>query len=317
LQEDSYYPFGMTMNGLNYLSGSKSYEKNKYLYNGKELNDEFGLDWYSYGSREYDAQLGRFHVIDNYSEKYYSMTPYQYGGNNPVLFIDVNGDSISVAERYRNQFNSALESAFGKKASNFSYTSSGKLKYNGTKKDFKGDERKVFKGLSKVMGEETNTNVIYGASTQITMNDGTTQTVNASQGGGAFTVLASENNVSENTILVDPNANTSATVFAVTSAYYMTPIDPANGARFQSTTITTNTNNLTFHEIGHVVYDGQSQNKVIDYDNLTRGIYKSTSNVPIKAPGYDKGASGYTKRIYTNSPMRNRPYDETHNSTIK
>ncbi len=94
LQEDSYYPFGLTMQGLSYQTGNKSYNANLYLYNGKELQQELDLDWYDYGARMYDAQLGRFHTQDRFAEKYYSLTPYHYGANNPVLLIDVNGDSI-------------------------------------------------------------------------------------------------------------------------------------------------------------------------------------------------------------------------------
>jgi hypothetical protein len=41
----------------------------------------------------YDPQLGRFHTQDRFAEKYDDMSPYQYTMNNPILFVDINGDS--------------------------------------------------------------------------------------------------------------------------------------------------------------------------------------------------------------------------------
>lgn len=37
-------------------------------------------------------------TIDRFAEKYTSMNPYQYGANNPIKFIDFNGDSIVWAQ---------------------------------------------------------------------------------------------------------------------------------------------------------------------------------------------------------------------------
>lgn len=65
----------------------------KFQYNGKEKQEEHGLMWLDYGARNYDAQLGRFHGIDRFAEKYHIMTSYQYAANNPIKYIDVNGDS--------------------------------------------------------------------------------------------------------------------------------------------------------------------------------------------------------------------------------
>ena len=86
---NDYYPFGGLMsNTCNNVQ--------PYKYNGKELDRKGGLDWYDHGARMYDATLGRFMKTDRFSEKYASLSPYQYGANNPVNNIDINGDSIAV-----------------------------------------------------------------------------------------------------------------------------------------------------------------------------------------------------------------------------
>jgi RHS repeat-associated protein len=47
-------------------------------------------------SRMYDPALGRWWEIDPKSEKYYSLAPYNYAANNPILFSDPNGEEIFV-----------------------------------------------------------------------------------------------------------------------------------------------------------------------------------------------------------------------------
>ena len=101
LSEDSYYPFGMTMAGLSYVSDAPT---NKYKYNVKELQDDYNLNLYDYGARFYDPQIGRFTSVDPLAEKYLDWSPYNYAANNPVRFIDFNGlspeDVIYAANNY-------------------------------------------------------------------------------------------------------------------------------------------------------------------------------------------------------------------------
>ena len=93
LQENHYYPFGMKMN---YTWMDNVALDNRYQYNGKEFNDDLGLNWNDYGARWYDGNVGRFYSLDRFTEKYSFMSTYQYTSNNPLKYIDVNGDSIAI-----------------------------------------------------------------------------------------------------------------------------------------------------------------------------------------------------------------------------
>ena len=64
---------------------------NKYMYNGKEYNDDFGLNMNDYGARFYDPAILRWSTFDPMAERDMDYTPYNYVTNNPMRFIGPNG----------------------------------------------------------------------------------------------------------------------------------------------------------------------------------------------------------------------------------
>ena len=84
---EEYHPFGTT----SYRAGSSQTEVSlkRYKYCGKERDEETGL--YYYGARYYAAWIGRFVSVDPLQFKYPYYTPYQYAGNKPISYIDLDG----------------------------------------------------------------------------------------------------------------------------------------------------------------------------------------------------------------------------------
>ena len=139
-----YYPFG----GVFASAGNVQ----PYKYNGKELDTKKGLNWYDYGARHYDTALGRFTTNDRFAEKYYSMSPYQYGANSPVVNIDVNGDSIRICTETQSFGHTWISVGEGSNMTVYSYG-----RYNGTNKGPDRSSNSLGNGsgvLLKLMGDE-------------------------------------------------------------------------------------------------------------------------------------------------------------------
>ncbi|WP_163409871.1 DUF6443 domain-containing protein [Flavobacterium ajazii] len=92
LEENSYYPFGLKHKSNDVVNSTNP--GLKYKYNGKELQDELGLNVYDYGARRYEPALGRWLSMDPLAEKYETLSPYNYVSNNPVNAIDPDGRLI-------------------------------------------------------------------------------------------------------------------------------------------------------------------------------------------------------------------------------
>ena|GEM_PF-2167626 len=95
-QVAEYYPFGSS-----YLPQNPA-GSNKYLYNGKEKQDDVlagsALDEYDYGARFYDPIIGRWHTLDPLAEKGRRWSPYDYCFDNPMRFIDPDGNWAAVRD---------------------------------------------------------------------------------------------------------------------------------------------------------------------------------------------------------------------------
>ena len=155
-----YYPFGMQLEALSYRSGADL--ANNYLYNGKELQPDYNLQWYDYGARFYDPQLGRWHTIDPKSEKYFFMTPYNYGFDNPINVIDPDGRD---GELIKDGNNLTVKVTLNYSIASLNKYNEDRNMGNYTQKDFENDFSQNYtsqNGEYKIDGQTYNVSFVIG-----------------------------------------------------------------------------------------------------------------------------------------------------------
>ncbi len=85
-----YYPFGMLMHNRGSFA-----ENYRFGFNGMKMDAEVmnvtGSS-YDFGARIYDSRIGRFLSLEPRASNFPFITPYCFAANNPIRFIDVNGE---------------------------------------------------------------------------------------------------------------------------------------------------------------------------------------------------------------------------------
>jgi RHS repeat-associated protein len=94
LQEQHYYAFGLGFEGP-WVQNDAASRDNRYLYNGKELNDDFGLGWNDYGARWYDAGIARWGAVDPLADQddQIDKSVFAYAWNDPINLVDPDGQN--------------------------------------------------------------------------------------------------------------------------------------------------------------------------------------------------------------------------------
>ncbi len=131
-EENNYYPFGLKHKGYNNTPIGPDHP---YGYNGKEENDELGLEWLDFGARNYDASIGRWMNLDPLAEKYYEYSSYIYTMNNPIFFIDPDGKEVKNGETARRKRHEKTV-ASGEKLFKKEYNGNENMK----RRNFEGDD---------------------------------------------------------------------------------------------------------------------------------------------------------------------------------
>ena len=114
-----YKPFGEKFVSDDTTSQTK--ERTGFI--GKERDHESELS--NFGVRAYSELTGRFTMVDPMWESYYSLSPYNYSNNNPLIWKDPNGKKYTFADNIplenRLQINLALYDMQKSKIGRYTY----------------------------------------------------------------------------------------------------------------------------------------------------------------------------------------------------
>ena len=97
LEQNDYMPYGER-----HSNSALAASTNPYLYNGKESQKDFGINYIDSEAR-FQRLDGAFNSIDPLSEENYWISPYAYGNGNPIKYIDNNGKKARVAVNHENK----------------------------------------------------------------------------------------------------------------------------------------------------------------------------------------------------------------------
>ncbi|MCA0428280.1 MAG: hypothetical protein LCH37_12675 [Bacteroidetes bacterium] len=88
-----YSPFGAPLAGRTWQA-----QEYRYGFNGKEKENEINGtgNAYDFGARIYDARLGKWLTCDPLKHKYQAYSPFCYAINNPLNFIDLDGNAVYI-----------------------------------------------------------------------------------------------------------------------------------------------------------------------------------------------------------------------------
>lgn len=96
IQQDDYYPFGLTFNSYQRENSAQ----NKFKFQGQEHVDDLGLNWDSFKWRNHQPEIGRFFTIDPLADKYVYNSPYAFSENRVVNAIELEGlEALIVTNR--------------------------------------------------------------------------------------------------------------------------------------------------------------------------------------------------------------------------
>jgi len=253
-----------------------------FSFNGKEKDDDINGEGnsYDFGARIYDPRLGRWMSVDPLQQKYADLSPYNFTGNNPIVFIDPSGKTIVIGKQDQSAFIKDMTKIYGKAAETmFTFDDKNQLMVSGGDA-LKGDQKTVYGAVLEVVKQNDVTRIIYTegpvnnpeSNKQEVDKDG--NKVDVRDRGGEITMTKSDNpKVTENKIYIlkspEDGGMASQTILDTKREDGRVVV---KGISSKITKVEPRVTDVV-HGIGHVLNQkNNDQYKVIDLDNAGRRV---------------------------------------------
>jgi hypothetical protein len=100
VQVNAYGAFGDDLPTLKYINSSK---KNRFGFNAKEEENDFGIGYTDFKWRFSDQILGRFFTIDRLADKFPELSCFQFASNDPINKLEIDGlEGVNINPKTEN-----------------------------------------------------------------------------------------------------------------------------------------------------------------------------------------------------------------------
>ncbi|MEM6263548.1 MAG: RHS repeat-associated core domain-containing protein [Bacteroidota bacterium] len=149
-------------------------DKHRFGFNGMEGDDEITTEGGSlnFGARIYDSWIGRWLSVDYLQSKFPSVSPYVFGGNNPILPIDSDGNLIINAHEKgsdeHDRVEAGIEALKSRNIELYSFAHTARLMKNGEVIYKNSSGEIVYEGNKEYSKEDLNS--LYEKSQDVVVN---------------------------------------------------------------------------------------------------------------------------------------------------
>ena len=166
LSWNNYYPFGMAQPDRH-----GNTEKYRYGFNGKEMDNEVKENpttgtvgtgnSYTTHFRQYDPRSGRWLSLDPEMKRYPAFSPYSAYGNNPILVLDTDGDTLRVhgGAAELTKFKAILDKTFAD-AVTVQVAKNGTVTLHGDRSKLNTNDKALYDALNTIITDKKTTDVV-------------------------------------------------------------------------------------------------------------------------------------------------------------